>query len=181
MPEPLPPMHYVCTHAEARALAGAHERFWVSNCGCRERRGNCARSRMDVCLMFVESDHGSGSGWHAVTRQDVDAIFLEADTRRLVTRPFRNATRTETDGVCFCCDDCCGYFLSPDEPCDRGHFIEQTDLAACTHCGDCVEVCHFDARHMRDARLAVTTANCYGCGLCAEVCPPACIAMMPRG
>lgn len=52
--------HYVCTSQEASELVKRHNRFWVSNCGCRENRGKCNRSRMDVCLMFKGDISGSG-------------------------------------------------------------------------------------------------------------------------
>jgi len=44
--------HYVCTLDEARRIIAAHDQFSVSNCGCREAKGVCGRSRMDVCLYF---------------------------------------------------------------------------------------------------------------------------------
>ena len=43
------PLHYVCTRDAARTMVDGLERFWLSNCGCREERGKCERSRMDVC------------------------------------------------------------------------------------------------------------------------------------
>lgn len=175
-------MHYVCTHAEAGALVAAHDRFWVSNCGCRESRGECARSRMDLCLMFGGDQSASGSGMREVTRAEVEANLREAETQRLVARPFYNERdRTITDGICFCCDDCCGYFLEPQEnPCDKGRFIEETDLDACTGCGDCVETCYFGARVMDGAELSIWRDKCYGCGLCVDVCPAGCIGMVER-
>jgi len=33
-------MHYVCTHEKARQLVQTQQRFWVSNCGCRESRAD---------------------------------------------------------------------------------------------------------------------------------------------
>jgi Pyruvate/2-oxoacid:ferredoxin oxidoreductase delta subunit len=174
------PMHYVCTLQEAEALVRSHDRFWVSNCGCREDRGRCARSRIDVCLMFTEENQGSGSGTHSVTRKDVSDILKEARTKRLVSRPFRNEARTTTDGICFCCDDCCGYFLDPKEICDRGALIEMTDMELCTHCGVCADVCHFEARKIQDGRLVIQRENCYGCGLCVDICPEECVEMVER-
>jgi len=175
-------MHYVCTHAEARALIAAHDRFWISNCGCRESRRECARSRMDLCLMFSGDQSASGSGMREATRAEAEANLREAETQRLVTRPFYNERdRAITDGICFCCDDCCGYFLHPEENrCDNGAFIEETDLDACTGCGDCVEACYFGARNMEDGALLILTENCYGCGLCADVCPAECVRMVKR-
>ena len=30
------PVHYVCTHDKAKDIIAAHDRFWVSDCGCRD-------------------------------------------------------------------------------------------------------------------------------------------------
>ena len=173
-------MHYVCTHDKALNLINEHTRFWASNCGCRERRGQCARSRMDVCLMFNPDDSGSGSGKKEVTPADAMEILHEAQIKRLVARPFRNKDRTDTDGICFCCDDCCGYFLDPAEKCDKGEFITETDFDVCNHCGICVDVCHFKARTMNGGELHEAEDLCYGCGLCLDVCPEDCIKMVRR-
>ncbi len=179
MEEKVTAMHYVCTIDQAQEIVQERQQFWVSNCGCRESRGHCARSRMDVCLIFAEADPGSGTGKKAVSYAGVQGILVEAQTRQLVPRPYRDETRTITDGICFCCDDCCGYFLNPDEPCDKGSLIEATNLEACQACGDCVNVCYFGARKM-EAGLVIDQARCYGCGLCVEACPEDAIRMVER-
>ena len=173
-------IHYVCTHDEAEAMIKKHNQFWVSNCGCREGKGHCSRSRMDVCLMFKGDIGSSGSGMKPITTDQAWAILEEAKTKHLVTRPFRDETRTKTDGICFCCDDCCGYFLDKNEICDKGKFVEETDEESCTLCGDCVEVCYFKARDISGGELLVDPADCYGCGLCAQVCPEKCVEMIAR-
>lgn len=174
--------HYVCTRDQARELLRNHDRFWVMNCGCREARGQCARSRMDVCLMFKGDIAGSGSsGVKEISRVQVEDIFKEAEDKHLVTRPFRNESNmAETDGICFCCDDCCGYFLDPEEVCDRGALVESTDSDRCTSCGTCAEVCYFNARELEHDDLKVDPGNCYGCGLCIDVCPEGSVRMVPR-
>ncbi|HEX7402131.1 MAG TPA: 4Fe-4S binding protein [candidate division Zixibacteria bacterium] len=175
--------HYVCTWDEAKKLTGQHNRFCVENCGCREKKeGGCTRSRMDLCLMFRgDVQTSSDSNKKEITRVEVDEILREAKEKHLVTRPFRNdKDRTVTEGICFCCDDCCGYFLDPTEVCDKGIFIEKTGWDKCTHCGICADVCHFKARIMNEGKLSVDQNNCYGCGLCLEVCPEDCISMASR-
>jgi Pyruvate/2-oxoacid:ferredoxin oxidoreductase delta subunit len=181
MTPPAMPMHFVSTHTEARTLIDDHERFWVSNCGCREARGGCARSRVDVCLIFVEQDGGSGSYRRAITRVEAEAVLRTAGDRHLVARPFRDVHTGACEGICFCCDDCCGYFRDPAEACDKGAFIESTHLDTCTHCGDCVALCYFHARVLKENRLELTRESCYGCGLCADGCPMDCVALVPRG
>ncbi len=170
----------MATHEKARELVAAHREFWAGNCDCREGKGRCARSRIDVCLMFADIP-SSGSGKRRINKKAVEAILAEATEKHLVARPFRDETRTKVDGVCFCCDDCCYYFQKHEEERQRGRMEEATDFAACTHCGACVDVCHFGARRMEDDKLRVETDKCYGCGLCRDVCPEDCIAMSPRG
>ena len=175
------PIHYVSTRDEAKKLCDARTKFWVSNCGCRE--GNtkgCQRSRIDVCLMFGAGQNSSGSGKREIAKRDVTVILKEAKDKNLVARPFRSDDRKKTDGICFCCDDCCGYFLDPKETCDKGKLIEKTDLKQCTQCGACESVCYFCARKMKKDKLMVNRDKCYGCGLCVDACPVNCIEMVKR-
>ena len=174
--------HYVCTREQARNLIKGLDRFWVMNCGCRENRGKCSRSRMDVCLMFKGDIAGSGSArTKEISRAEVEDIFREAEEKHLVTRPFRNESNmAETDGICFCCDDCCGYFLDPSEVCDRGSLVETMDPDKCTNCGTCVDICYFGARKLDNDQLAIDRESCYGCGLCIDVCPEGSVEMVSR-
>jgi ferredoxin len=175
-------LHFVCTRDQAWNLTKEHQRFWASNCGCREgREGGCRRSRMDLCLMFRDDIGSSGSGKREVFLNEVKEFFHEAEEKHLVTRPFRDEeTRRRIEGICFCCDDCCGYFLDADEVCDKGDLVEKTGSLECTNCGDCAEACYFGARKMEGNDLVVNHDSCYGCGLCLDVCPEDCIQMVPR-
>ncbi len=176
------PIHYVCTHTEAKELIEKHNQFWITNCGCREsNEKGCQRSRIDVCLSWDPHDPGSGSNKKVVDQLFVDGIMEEAQKKHLVTRPFRNEARTDTAGICFCCDDCCAYFVSPGKyACDKGKYIEKTNMSQCTHCGACESVCYFQARKMINDKLEVDRDFCYGCGLCVAVCPIECIVMILR-
>lgn len=182
-------MHYVSTHAEARAMIDAAPRVWVATCGCRAGReeGQCARSVVDVCLNFGSEPPTFGSteglaGLRELTREEANEFLAMVVEQGLVARPFRDPdTLTETVGVCYCCDDCCWYFLGEDLPaCGKGQSVEKTDMDACTDCGACIDVCYFGARAMDGDSLAMGQERCFGCGLCVDVCPADAITMVGR-
>ena len=179
-----PDLHYVCTRAEAAGLIASAEEFFIGDCGCRKDRGRCDRSRMDVCLEFKAQTAAEGSGRRRSSRAEAGELLRIAEENRLVTRPFRDdATRTATEGICFCCDCCCGYFNAGDGgefTCEKGRFIERTEMDSCTHCGACVEVCYFKARGLKDGLLEVDRDRCFGCGLCVNACPIGCVEMDRR-
>ena len=171
--------HYVCTLDEAVGLIDKHHKYWVSDCNCRVHRGPCKRSRADVCLQFAEKTAIESPTRHVAARDEVDAIVKEAREKHLVPRPFRNENG-RLDGICFCCDDCCGYFLGLHEPCDKGAFIELTDPAVCIDCGVCAGVCYFHARDASGPALKVDREKCYGCGVCLDACAMKAITMVCR-
>ncbi|MBM3287954.1 MAG: hypothetical protein FJY88_11485 [Candidatus Eisenbacteria bacterium] len=174
-------LHYVCTIEEARRLVDRQQDFWVSECWCRGERGGCSRSRSDVCLQFAPETEADPKTKRKRTRLEVEEILIEAEQKRLVARPFRDRADMEiTAGICFCCDDCCGYFLHPEERCDKGEMIESTDMAVCDDCMACLEVCRFGARTRSNGNLQIDRDRCYGCGLCAAVCPIDCVTMVAR-
>lgn len=175
------PIHFVCSHNEAKDLIDSREAFFVSNCGCRERKGGCKQSRIDVCLGFDENFKGSGSNLHPITKADAYRILEEAEAKHLVSRPFRNEEdKNIIEGICFCCQCCCAYFAYPEEACDKGSQIEFTDRNSCKNCGLCIESCYFKARSIVKEKLEVNQEQCYGCGLCVEACPTGCIEMKKR-
>lgn len=172
-------MHVVCTFEEAEAIMDAADRFFVGKCGCRENRGGCGRSHSEVCLTLNEAAEGSIPDKRPISREHAEAILREAREHRLVPRPFRDSAG-RIEGICFCCDDCCSYFLNREEPCDKGCYTEETDLDACAGCGACVPACYFGARSMSDRTVKVDRDVCYGCGLCVMSCPGGAIRMVER-
>jgi Fe-S-cluster-containing hydrogenase component 2 len=63
----------------------------------------------------------------------------------------------------------------------KGRQIARTDMAKCDRSGNCVKVCHFNARSMTASKgLHVDHSKCFGCGLCADVCPSGAVFMVKR-
>lgn len=175
--------HYVCRLQEARQLIEDNRRFWVVECGCRKERGSkCRSERHDICLWFHGQMGESFGPAREISRHDAMNLVRLSEREHLVNRPFRGEKdRSVTEGICFCCDDCCYYFTKPGEKCDKGDFVEKTDLDNCGACGTCVEVCYFNARRLDDDKLLVDRDKCYGCALCVDVCPDECIDMAKAG
>ncbi|MBI2519839.1 MAG: 4Fe-4S binding protein [Bdellovibrio sp.] len=172
-------LHYVCTIDQAEKLINEQKQYYVVDCGCRLEKGKCAQSRMDVCLQFTPTFMKENKSLREIGIKEVQTIIQEAIKANLVARPFRDMkSKTKTEGICFCCNDCCGYFLNHNEICDKGDLKEDTNMDDCSHCGLCVDVCYFKARTMNSGELMIAQDNCYGCGLCVEVCPEACIQMV---
>jgi ferredoxin len=174
--------HFVCTKDEARETAGAMERFWVSICWCREEKGKCLRSPMEVCLSFREDAPVNPAGKREISKDEALNLIEDARGWGLVSRAFtRKAGDGQLDGICLCCDDCCSFFTerSDDKPA-RGRFIESTIEGCCSSCGMCERACRFEARQMDAGELIVIRHRCYGCGVCADTCPTNCIEMVPR-
>ncbi len=51
------------------------------------------------------------------------------------------------------------------------------DEKICTNCGECKDVCRFDAIHVEDGQHRVDPISCEGCWYCSRVCPTKAISM----
>jgi MinD superfamily P-loop ATPase len=58
---------------------------------------------------------------------------------------------------------------------DVGLLIPRVDMAACTYCGICAEVCRYHAITVVGEKVLVYPDLCHGCGSCMLNCPEACI------
>ncbi|MGE5579487.1 MAG: 4Fe-4S binding protein [Bacillota bacterium] len=171
------PQHVVCTHDQARKHIEEHEEFYINICGCRQAKGGCKRSRMDVCLWFIPGG-STGGQKRAATKQEALDIVAHAGETGLIARPFRSPDDiNKLEGICFCCPVCCYYFSEGAEPCGKGTLRESTILEDCSACGMCVKACHFGARSIVGGKLVIDAEKCYGCGLCVDACPAGCITM----
>lgn len=58
-----------------------------------------------------------------------------------------------------------------------GGQVAEISQASCTSCGDCVDVCRFDAIHESDGLYHVDPIACEGCAACVYHCPCEAITM----
>ena len=50
-------------------------------------------------------------------------------------------------------------------------FEECNQQDKCVGCGDCVDVCAFDAREIVEGKSTLILDYCIGCGRCVDACP----------
>jgi len=58
-----------------------------------------------------------------------------------------------------------------------GGKVAAIDQAACSGCGECAEVCRFEAIHETDGVYEIDPIACEGCAACVYVCPTEAISM----
>jgi len=172
--------HVIWTMKEAREVIDKQENFWLSDCSCREGRGNKCKKGQRVCLGFSEQATSTSTNRGRVDKAEVEKLLKFAAEEELVPRPF-----VDEDGraiaVCFCCPCCCDYILGkPGTENVAGKSIERTDRSKCTACGSCVDICYFGARKIENGALKIDSAKCYGCGLCVDACAPGAVTMTAR-
>jgi MinD superfamily P-loop ATPase len=63
---------------------------------------------------------------------------------------------------------------------DKFKMIPQWDQHACELCGDCHEVCNFNAIVQLGEVIMVFPQLCHGCYACSELCPSSALPMVPR-
>lgn len=61
----------------------------------------------------------------------------------------------------------------------RGHEIAVIDQNMCTGCGNCRNICQFDAVVIEDGEAEISN-KCRGCGVCRSFCPVGVIDLVPR-
>ena len=49
-------------------------------------------------------------------------------------------------------------------------YVSQVDADLCAGCGQCVEMCQFEALALDGGRSVVDFDKCMGCGVCVDVC-----------
>lgn len=177
--------HRICTYREAEEAIRRHETIYVNDCFCRgpAQAGKapwpyCGHAVRTCMGFFKEAD----APYEVEAITQARALEMMEDWKRQ-GHLFRFMVGDRW--ICFCCACGCGFFRDKEgnrvpDSCEKSPSIEQTDLAACTHCGKCVPVCAYEARRMEDGKLVIDRSRCSGCSACGFACPEDAIQMVPR-
>ena len=159
--------------------------FALIPCECRTRYHRCDNP-VDVCFVIndaADACMAQGIGRHVSLEEAKDAL-RRADEHGLVHLTVYNPQQY-VYAVCSCCSCCCHdlQFLKQfgrDDLIAHSEYVAWTDPDVCTHCGDCIEPCVFEARAWEDGQMRYDAAACYGCGLCVPICPVEATVMKRR-
>lgn len=86
--------------------------------------------------------------------------------------------------ICNCCPHSCIPMLAQLNTrfhvYDPGDYVAYVDETKCIGCGQCVNVCPFNARIISNGKAKVDYLKCYGCGVCVHHCKGAATVMVRR-
>ncbi len=151
----------------------------VVKCPCRLSQKKCD-APVETCIQLNRGadyalDRGHG---REISKEEAVKILREAADAGLV-HVVEN--REYTTFICNCCDCCCeslrimqqtgkDWILAP------SRYLATVNSDDCTSCGDCVDLCPFDAISMDDTAI-IEEKKCLGCGVCASHCPADAISL----
>ena len=153
------------------------QRIAVLDCACRLLQENPCEP-LNVCMAvgdpfasFVVEHNVLGARW---ITSDEAARILQAEHERghIHTAFFKDVMEGRFYAICNCCACCCMgmqawiKFKTP--------IVAHSGFTArvgddCTGCGDCIDMCPFDAIDMDDVAV-VDEERCMGCGVCEGAC-----------
>jgi electron transport complex protein RnfB len=165
-----------------------HGQSWgVVDCICRLQKaliGEACSHPVDVCMILSEKP---GAFEHSslvrdLTRQEAVETLERASRAGLVHTVSNNQRGTWY--ICNCCTCSCGILRGMSElgianVVARSEFINQVDETLCTGCGDCVNLCQFNALSVADSVL-IESHRCVGCGVCVSACVEGALGLVKR-
>jgi Na+-translocating ferredoxin:NAD+ oxidoreductase subunit B len=169
------------------ALIDRMQSYAVNDCICRVQKsliGNPCDHPVDVCLVFSEKPDAFSNGGRlrALDRAGAMETLQRAATAGLVHCVSNN--QQDLWYICNCCTCSCGILrgmvdLGIANVVAHSSFINQVDAELCAGCGECIEVCQFNALTLNGS-VSVSEVRCAGCGVCVPVCPQGALMLVNR-
>lgn len=149
----------------------------VFDCPCRVLQENPCRP-LEVCMAVGDPiasfvlDHGAFSSRKISSEEAVEILRAEHKRGHVHNAFFKDVAGGRFFAICNCCPCCCVGMkawnkLGTPMLASSGYIARVND--ECTACGDCAEICPFDAIEMND-RAEVDEVKCMGCGVCEGAC-----------
>ena len=157
----------------------------VLDCPCRSVRTDPCYP-LDVCLIVGEPfasfvlDHQPEHA-RAVDLEEAVRILKEEHERGHVHHAFfKDAMLDRFYAICNCCTCCCGAMQAQRQGTmmlASSGYLARKDDQRCQNCGQCVEVCPFQALSWQGERVRIDEEVCLGCGICVDQCCEGALAL----
>jgi ferredoxin len=180
-------LEQIIPYAKARTFILKNPDHIVAlECPCRSARENPCLP-LDVCLVigepfasFVVDHQPQRARW---ITQDEAAAILEAERDRghVSHAFFKDAMLGRFYAICNCCACCCGAMnahRNGNPMLASSGYVCQVDEDLCIGCGDCEEVCQFQAITVSNSYSVVDYEECMGCGVCVEHCQQEALSLL---
>jgi len=184
------PMQGVMPYEQIGSIVDTATKIAVAHCPCRLSakilgRTDCPHS-LEVCIKYDElAEFVINKGLAREISGDEAHHILAASEKEGLVHMVDNA-QGQIKHTCNCCGHYCwnvGIIRRRKIPRDQlmaVYFIRETELAECTGCGACADICPVDAVKMVDDKPQVDPDWCIGCGVCALQCPADVISISRR-
>jgi len=154
-------------------------------CPCRlSRPVHC--QPVDVCLIvgrpFTQFmlEHHSGRCRQITQAEALEIIDAEHRRGHIHSAWFKDVCLERFYVICNCCKCCCGGIEAMVRygfpMLASSGYVAEVDWQQCHGCGQCVELCPFEAIGLHQV-AQVRWEACMGCGLCAQRCPAGAISL----
>jgi ferredoxin len=172
-----------------RLVLNGKEEFAVTNCHCREIRGEKSCRPLDTCLMYGEpwigffEYHNPDSGFRRITKEEALRIIDESHALgRVQSAFFKDACGDRFYGICNCCKCCCVALMAHNYAkaplFSASGYLRKVDSVKCKNCGTCVELCPFNIPKMEDGEMHSEELSCMGCTVCVDKCPHGALSLV---
>jgi ferredoxin len=159
----------------------------VLDCICRKQQAlleNPCQHPIRVCLAMsdVPGAFDQSENLEALDLESAVAVLDQAAKAGLV-HTVSNQKR-DISYVCSCCTCSCGLLRGIAEAgianvVARSSYVVEVDQDLCIGCGECAEVCQFQAIIIA-AVAEISPSSCFGCGVCVRTCPENALSLQLR-
>ena len=186
-PVTLPNLEHIIPYPRARDIILRNpDHIAVIECPCRSAREHPCLP-LDVCLVVGEPfasfvvEHSPQKARLITPQEAVDILQAEAARGHVQHAFFKDVMLNRFYAICNCCACCCGAIASH----RRGTpmlassgYLARLEQDTCLGCGECENVCQFEAISLPEGIARVDEAACMGCGLCVQHCPEAALSLV---
>jgi ferredoxin len=193
----LQPEIHVLDYERASEVIKTANPMGISICYCRtkmERVGRACEAPQDICMTFntvADSLIRHDFARKVDVSEGMDLLQIAYENNLV---QFGENIQDKVNFICNCCGCCCEALIAArrfalTKPIHTTNFIAKINLASCTGCGKCVNVCPVEAMTLVSANdfavpnrkmAKINTDICLGCGVCARVCPTQSINLESR-